>query len=205
MYNFFFIDNITYRDLFDALRNFQPHLKPCSSDARLFLYSYIGQKINFSIDEKYEIILNNKILGFVTTLNRKWVAVNRTATIFMTKNEEWLNTKFVLSQNENEPVDCRGRPSKSFSDLSERSKTRKVKSLVETTSPERLLRATRVSLFKQGKHAAADLLKQSTEYSPDRPVKIRKTFRKSQEKTDLIPYTVDEALAHMVNCRMTNI
>lgn len=134
MYNFFFIDNITYRDLFDALRNFQPHLKPCSSDARLFLYSYIGQKINFSIDEKYEIILNNKILRFVTTLNRKWVAVNRTATTFMTKNEEWLNTKFVLSQNENEPVDCRGRPSKSFSDLSERSKTRKVKSLVETTS-----------------------------------------------------------------------
>lgn len=99
-------------------------------------------------------------------------------------------------------ADLRGCPSKPFSHLSERAKIRKVKPLVETISPDRLLWATRVSLFKEDKHAAADLLKQSPEYSPSRPAKIRKTFRKSLEKNNVIPYTVDEALAHMVNCRM---
>lgn len=40
---------------------------------------------------------------------------------------------------------------------------------METISLDRLFR-TRVSLFKEGKNAAADLLKQSTEYSPSRHV-----------------------------------
>jgi len=151
-------------------------------NARIFVYNYIKQKINHSIDDKYEAALNSRILRFVITLNRKWVAVNRTATKFIAKNEERLVTEFVLPQNENETNDNRGRPSKSFSNLSERSKIRNVKSLVKTTSPERLLRATRISLFEEGKHAAADLLEQSTEWSPDRPVKIRKTFRESLEK-----------------------
>ena len=66
----------------------------------------------------------------------------------------------ICQKTKKKTVDLRGRPSKPFSDLSERSKIRKVKPLVETISPDRLLRATRVSLFKEGKHAAADLLKQ---------------------------------------------
>lgn len=142
-------------------------------------------------------------MAYTTTLNRKWSAVNYTASTFISKYEGWLDTKFDLPKKEKKAVDLRGRPSKPFSDLSERAKIRKVKPLVETISPDRLLRATRVSLFKKGKHAAADLLKQSTEYSPSRPAKIRKTFRESLGKNNIVPYTVHEALAHMVNCRMT--
>jgi len=33
--------------------------------------------------------------------------------------------------------------------------------------------------------------------------KIRKTFRESLVKDKIIPYTVDEVLAHIVNFRMT--
>jgi hypothetical protein len=47
-------------------------------------------------------------------------------------------------------VDLHGRPTKPFSHLSERSKIQKVKPLVETISPDRLLWTTRVSLFKEG-------------------------------------------------------
>ncbi|XP_060868603.1 uncharacterized protein LOC132943582 [Metopolophium dirhodum] len=197
---------ITYRDLFNALRCPQRprQLNPCSVDSRSFLFDYIKNNIKYSIDEQYEAALNAKILAYTTTLNRKWSAVNRTASTFISKYEGWLDTKFDLPKKEKKAVDLRGRPSKPFSDLSERAKIRKVKPLVETISPDRLLRATRVSLFKKGKHAAADLLKQSTEYSPSRPAKIRKTFRESLGKNNIIvPYTVDEALAHMVNCRMT--
>jgi hypothetical protein len=74
---------------------------------------------------------------------------------------------------------------------------------VDTTSPERLLWATIVSLFKEGKHAAAGLLKQSTEYSPSHPVNIRKSLRETLKGKNITPYTVNEALACMVNCRMT--
>lgn len=85
------------------------------------------------------------------------------------------------------------RSSKLFSDLSKRSKIQNVKTLVETTSSERLLRATKVTLFKQGKRAIENLLKLSREYSPDHLVKIRKTFHESLRKADLIPCTVYEA------------
>jgi hypothetical protein len=152
---------------------------------------------------KIENELKCKISRFVTTLNRKWSAVNRAATTFISKNEEWLDTKFILSQYENKTVGKRVRPSKLFYGVSERSKIRKVKSLVDTTSPERLLRSTRLSLFKKGKHAAADLLKQSTEYSPSPPVNIRKSFRETLKEKNITSYTVDEALVHMENCRMT--
>lgn len=81
-----------------------------------------------------------------------------------------------MPQNENNTVDKYGRASKLFYDVSERSKIRKVKSLVDTTSPERLLREIRVSLFKEGKYVAVDSLKQSTEYS-SHPGKIRRVFR----------------------------
>lgn len=108
----------------------------------------------------------------------------------------------ICQKKKKKAFDLRGRPSKPFSDLSERAKIRKVKPLEETISPDRLLRATRV-LFKKGKHAAADLLKHSTEYSSSRPAKIRKTFRESLGKNNIIPYTVDKVLAHMGNCRMT--
>jgi hypothetical protein len=92
--------------------------------------------------------LKCKISGFVTALNGKWSAVNRTATKFISKTEGWLDTEFILQQNENKTVDKRSRPSKLFYDVSERSKIRKVKSLVNTTSPERLLPTITVSLFK---------------------------------------------------------
>ncbi|KAL4123270.1 hypothetical protein QTP88_015470 [Uroleucon formosanum] len=194
--------NITYRDLFNALRGPQRsrQLNPSSISNRSFLCDYIKQNIKYSIDEHYEAALNTKILAYTTTLNRKWLAVNRTASTFISKYEDWLDTKFDLPKKEKKAVDFHGRPSKPFSDLSERAKIRKVKPLVETISPDRLLRVTRVSLFKEGKHAAADLLKQSTENSPSRPAKIRKTFRESLVKDKIVPYTVDEALAHMVNC-----
>lgn len=91
----FLKDNITHRDLFDALRHFQRQLKPYSVDTRLFLYNSIAQKINNYIEEKYEAALNCIILRFVTTLNRKWSAVNRSETTFIYKNQRWLYTEFI--------------------------------------------------------------------------------------------------------------
>jgi hypothetical protein len=47
-------------------------------------------------------------------LNHKWSAINRTATTFISKNEGWFGTEFILPQYENKTIDKRGRPSKLF-------------------------------------------------------------------------------------------
>ncbi|XP_060860188.1 uncharacterized protein LOC132937385 [Metopolophium dirhodum] len=93
---------ITYRDLFNALRCPQRprQLNPCSVDSRSFLFDYIKNNIKYSIDEQYEAALNAKMLAYTTTLNRKWSAVNRTASTFISKYEGWLDTKFDLPKKE---------------------------------------------------------------------------------------------------------
>jgi hypothetical protein len=42
-----------------------------------------------------------------------------------------------------------------------------------------------------------------TQYSPNRPIKIRKLYNKSFEKNKITPYSEDEVLAFLINTRMT--
>jgi len=55
----------------------------------------VKQKINHSIYDKYGAALNSKILGFVTTLNRKWVAVNRTIVCVLSRTSSCMYIKGV--------------------------------------------------------------------------------------------------------------
>lgn len=58
------------------------------------------------------------------------------------------------------------------------------------------------TLYPDGKRAAVhNILSQVTEYFPCRTIKIRKMY-KNYSKT-IMPYTEDEALAFIVNTRMT--
>lgn len=115
--------------------------------------------MHHSINKKYEAVLNSKMWNLLLRYIVSGLAVNYTATTFTSKNQCCLATEFLLPQNENDIGDNRGRLSKSFTDLFKRSKMLKVNSLVNTKTPKRLLRATGVSFFKEGKHAATDLLK----------------------------------------------
>lgn len=54
----------------------------------------------------------------------------------------------------------------------------------------------------EGKHAAADLVSQATEYSPQRAIKIRKLY-KNEAKNKYSSYTDDEAVAFIIDTRMT--
>ncbi|KAJ4430054.1 hypothetical protein ANN_22262 [Periplaneta americana] len=75
-----------------------------------------------------------------------------------------------------------GRPQKSFSDSSERSKTRKTQGLRETVDTEELTFATQMKLRACGKPDASKVLKEITK-SPKRATKYRKAYSSSlQEK-----------------------
>ncbi|KAJ4438516.1 hypothetical protein ANN_14461 [Periplaneta americana] len=74
----------------------------------------------------------------------------------------------------------RGRPTKVFGELSERSKRRKAKETRENVSPEELSYATVMSLRSEGDEAAAKLLKEVTTTTPSRGKRIRDYWRKEK-------------------------
>ena len=94
-----------------------------------------------------------------------------------------------------------GRPTKTFSELSDRSKRRNIKHLRETTSSEELIYAAKSTLYVEGKRAAPHVVSQISEFSPQRAIKIRKMY--TNTKSYLTVYTEDEVLAFMVDTRMT--
>jgi len=125
---------------------------------------------------------------------------------FLIKNEKRLQLEFnipCIAKNEIgcKPSTSRGRPSKSFFDLSERSKRKKTEYLRKMTTSEVLICAAKNTLYSEGKRAAAQMLSQITEYSPCRVIKIKNIYKNSSKT--VMPYTEDEALAFIVDTRMT--
>lgn len=94
--------------------------------------------------------------------------------------------------------------SHSFSEASDRTKRRKTEELRATTPSNQIYFAAKVALQKEGKRAAAKLLEEATTASNDTPIKILNVYRKSLKGTDkVVRFTEDEALAHMIKCRLT--
>ncbi|KAJ4438245.1 hypothetical protein ANN_14184 [Periplaneta americana] len=102
--------------------------------------------------------------------------------IHLKKNEIWLQGTLELSKAMTAATTVFGRPQKSFSDSSERSKTRKTQGLRETVDTEELTFATQMKLRACGKPDASKVLKEITK-SPKRATKYRKAYSSSlQEK-----------------------
>lgn len=81
----------------------------------------------------------------------------------------------------------RGRPQKKFKDSSDRSKRRKIadkKKTLGLTTPE-VVGLAKSCLVEEGKNAAADMLSQLTEHSESRPIRIRKAFKRSLDKSNV--------------------
>ncbi|KAF2891955.1 hypothetical protein ILUMI_14218 [Ignelater luminosus] len=99
-----------------------------------------------------------------------------------------------------------GRPIKSFTTSSERTKRRKAIKLAPTASTEKLVLATKSCLYSEGKRATAELLIQATQSSPTRSLKIKKAYHKSLQENKVIPYTNDEALAYIIDyCKLEEL
>lgn len=170
----------------------------------MYLHNTFGDE--WDSYEDFEKCVKGKIEGFCSTVNKKWKESNRCMSTFLIKNEKWLQLEFnipFIAKNEIgcQPSTSRGRPSKSFFDLSERSKRRKTEYLRKTTTSEVLICAAKNTLHSEGKRAAAQILSQITEYSPRRAIKIKNIYKNSSKT--VMPYTEDEALAFIVDTRMT--
>lgn len=169
--------NLTFRDLFELLRKKGP-LNPTNVESRIYLYEFINKQCNVkgqNTDNEKE--LKNKLLNFTIILNKKWNKYYRNYSKFVQKEDQWLKTVFNFSSKI--APDNVGRPSKMFNECSERTKKKKVQSLLKSyTSPE-LTYAISTKLQKSGKRSTALLLKEANE-SPARANKILKAFKNSR-------------------------
>lgn len=125
------------------------------------------------------------------------------------KNKNWLEQHFNLPEAVDLPMkpstikERVGRPPKNFSSSSARTKRRKIQSLKNNIPSEELIYAVKTVLNEEGRRAAADLVTQATQFSPNRPIRIRKIIKKSTNNAGVISYSVDEALAFLIDTRMT--
>lgn len=96
-----------------------------------------------------------------------------------------------------------GRPPKPFHELKPRAQRKRTETIRAAFTAEELCSAAASSLHIEGKKAAAELVLQSTKFSPFRPVKLRRIIKRSEKEEKGIPYTADEALALYIDCRLT--
>lgn len=47
--------------------------------------------------EDYDKVLENKISGYCSSLNKKWISSKRTLNVFTKYNEKWLNLNFNIA------------------------------------------------------------------------------------------------------------
>ena len=93
-----------------------------------------------------------------------------------------------------------GRPRKLFDEGSDKSKRRKVESLVSAHSEQELIHAAQVSLHMSGKRDAAKMIKETVK-SPRRATKIKRAYMSPAVKT--VPLTGEEALSFFVDNNFT--
>lgn len=211
---FIFLDEssiVKNRCLFEVLKNNSFILTSSTYESRNAIIAYIthrlGEKSNLEGNEEFDKCIQNKVEGFSSTLKKKWLDSNRCLTKFFKKNDNWLDLEFkipLLKKCEElyEPSTSSGRPRKSFLESSDRSKRRQIKNLREITSSNELICAAKSTLYVEGKRAAANLVSQATEYSPQRAIKIRKLY-KNEVKNKYTSYTDDEAVAFIIDTHMT--
>ncbi|KAL4104515.1 hypothetical protein QTP88_019810 [Uroleucon formosanum] len=166
--------------------------------------------------EDYDKVLENKISGYCNSSNKKWTSSKRTLNVFRKYNEKWLNLNFNIALPPRE-LHCNpstsemslpststasvGRPIKPFIQSSDKTKRRKIKSILNENSNDKIIFATKTILYSDGNRAAADQLKQSTEYSPQRALKIKHTY--NNRLSVVKSYTADEVLALIIDAKLT--
>lgn len=149
--------------------------------------------------EKSEFIVKRIQKGLITAFNDRWTKSSRTKERFFSKNTSWLDGEFKV-QFEEAPMDNtpttsgeRGRPPKSYEDLSEKSKKRKNMELVQEYGLEYIHNAYVQGLRSEGEFEEATVV--SMMRNCDRNEKRIMKEKILHESRNATYFTVDEALS----------
>lgn len=146
---------------------------------------------------------NNKISLFSTNILKRWRSSGRNKKSFLKKYAAWLTEDFIISKPKNllqryaETPRC-FKALKPFVSITSRSKRRRTKHLVDKYTPEELAFAAQSSFTKKGKRNISYAIKKAT-FSRPQEVKEMKNLNKKE----IHPYSPEEALALMVDVKLT--
>lgn len=121
------------------------------------------------------------------TLRTMWQSSWRKEESFKKKHNDWLSglIRIIIYDAEIQSMQSNraGRPSLEFSELSDRSKRRKIEELRTSNTTEELAYATQMSLRSSGQLHASKIIKDVTSTSPIRASKYITAFTSKVEKT----------------------
>lgn len=157
---------------------------------------------NYLIDHYADTEENMKSLKHTfsyikSQMKQRWSKAHKVEKVFLKNNQSWLEGTFEISLSMSHR---QGRPCKSFSDSSERSKRRKTENIRSSVDPEVIVHAAQVILQTDGKRNASKVLKDVTN-SPTRASKYRKAY--SKENDIIPPLSPFEALKMFVEADLT--
>lgn len=140
--------------------------------------------------------IKHKYSYFKSEIRKRWSKAHSIFEKFISSNDSWLEGTFEIpTTTQNKP----GRPAKTFSECSERTKRRKTEEVRSTVSEEVIVHAAQVILQTGGKRNASSVLKDITN-SPTSASECKKRHSKSKE---LEPLTPREALRMYVEADLT--
>lgn len=162
-----------------------------------FMENYIISQPTFPDEEKKKF--KRKFSYLKSDLKKRWLAAHKVESVFLKNNHNWLESTVEIPLIKT----LVGRPSKSFVELSERSKRRKTQQLRENFETVELAYASQMKLRETGNVDGSKVVKDVIS-SPTRGAKYREALNRSrsrlQEKTRLSPI---QALSIFVEASLT--
>lgn len=148
---------------------------------------------------KSELVVKSIQKLLISAFNNRWTTSNRTNERFFSKNTMWLDAEFKV-QFENIPMDItpttpgeRGRPSKSYEDLSEKSKKRKNMELIQEYGLDNIHNAYVQGLRSEGEFEEAFVVTMMRNCDRNEKKVIKEKLL--HETSNTTNFTADEALS----------
>lgn len=195
--------HLTRLQLFEFVKSENLVNKVTTTDSKRRLIDYVLSKLPYCPEE----IVTTKISFFCKKIFYRWKASGRNMKSFVKRNQEWLERK-LMEENVCEvehnlaattTPTSHGRPKKIFTTLSTRSKQRLGKKLISSHSTEQLAFATQMGFVKKGQRNVANVIKKASTSSP----RTLKFMKKKPLPSSIRTYTPDEALALIIDCKLT--
>lgn len=167
----------------------------------IFFFFHYHHLINISESSKKDLkaFLKNLCLQFEV----KWNQCYRNEKRFLDKNKVWLSGNLILSPTASQEISSLskpGRPRKNFEDCCDRTKRRKVRNLIDSTSPDEIAVANQANLFKEGKRNSAAIVKELTVNPPNKGTKL-KNFQNQNLREPCI--STEEALSMIQDANLS--
>ena len=123
--------------------------------------------------------LRKKVSCSACHFEKRWLQSNRKEDRFLMKNKSWQDTSIGFPMYETIPSKEVGRPMKSFTESSQRTKRQKTELIRTQHSPEELEFAAQMSLRASGQVEPSKVVKEVTSTTPKRAARYRSAYKKS--------------------------